>query len=117
MPDIERLMQVWPDEFESALQKGMKLPPPEIDLSIRDYARVLCAILDIPVHQSAIESLHVLFTLYSEFAGNQHFMAMANKGNEVGDAALGNEANADSSNTVVMTNKAGGSSNTMSFHK
>ena len=25
MPDIERLMQVWPDEFESSLQKGMKI--------------------------------------------------------------------------------------------
>ena len=115
MPDIERLMQVWPDEFESSLQKGMKLPPPEIDLSIRDYARVLCAILDIPVPQSAIESLHVLFTLYSEFAGNQHFMAIANKGNEVGDVGLGNEIKQD--NTIMMTNNTSGSTNTMSFHK
>jgi intraflagellar transport protein 46 len=113
MPDIERLMQVWPDEFEGALRKGLKLPPPQIDLSIRDYARVLCAILDIPVHQSAIESLHVMFTLYSEFAGNQHFMAMAGGG--AGGAALGDEAAVVAESKVPATGGGGGQA--MSFHK
>jgi intraflagellar transport protein 46 len=108
MPDIERLMQVWPDEFENALQKGMKLPPPQIDLSIRDYARVLCAILDIPVHQSAIESLHVMFTLYSEFAGNQHFMNMA------AGPTLAEEV-VDAGPTVDVI--SGGGAESMSFHK
>jgi intraflagellar transport protein 46 len=73
MPDIERLMQVWPERMEDML-KSVKLPPPAIDLDVRDYARVLCAILDIPVHTNVTESLHVLFTLYSEFSTNQHFM-------------------------------------------
>ena len=73
MPDIERLMQVWPEQLEEML-KTVKLPPPAIDLDVRDYARVLCALLDIPVHQNVTESLHVLFTLYSEFSTNQHFM-------------------------------------------
>ena len=66
-------MQVWPEQLEEML-KTVKLPPPEIDLDVRDYARVLCALLDIPVHQNVTESLHVLFTLYSEFSTNQHFM-------------------------------------------
>ena len=79
MPDIERLMQVWPEEFEEIL-KSVKLPSPNIDLSVRDYARVLCAILDIPVYQNVTESLHVLFTLYSEFTSNQHFMNMTSAG-------------------------------------
>ena len=73
MPDIERLMQVWPEKMEDML-KSVKLPPPAIDLDVRDYARVLCALLDIPVHTNVTESLHVLFTLYSEFSTNQHFM-------------------------------------------
>jgi intraflagellar transport protein 46 len=73
MPDIERLMQVWPEKMEEML-KTVKLPPPAIDLDVRDYARVLCALLDIPVHTKVTESLHVLFTLYSEFSTNQHFM-------------------------------------------
>ena len=32
-----------------------------------------CAILDIPVYNSLTESLHVLFTLYSDFKANVHF--------------------------------------------
>ena len=91
------------------------MPPPEIDLSIRDYARVLCAIFGYSSTSKCTESLHVLFTLYSEFAGNQHFMAIANKGNEVGDVGLGNEIKQD--NTIMMTNNTSGSTNTMSFHK
>lgn len=31
------------------------------------YARIVCAILDIPVYANLTESLHLLFTLYSEF--------------------------------------------------
>ena len=43
-----------------------------------EYAKVILTILDIPVHKlsnnkSLIESLHVLFTLFSEFRQNQHF--------------------------------------------
>lgn len=43
-----------------------------------DYAKLVCAMVDIPVHNMAnkkasIESLHVLFTLFSEFRQNQHF--------------------------------------------
>ncbi len=89
MPDIERLMQVWPEQLEDML-KTVKLPPPAIDLDVRDYARVLCAILDIPVHTNVTESLHVLFTLFSEFSSNQHFMNMdpgAQGGGASGSAA------------------------------
>ncbi|CAB1316600.1 unnamed protein product, partial [Coregonus sp. 'balchen'] len=35
------------------------------------------SILDIPVYKSWIHSLHVLFTLYSEFKNSQHFKALA----------------------------------------
>jgi hypothetical protein len=43
-----------------------------IDMHASDYAKILCSLLDIPVHKLAnnkgtIESLHVLFTLYSDF--------------------------------------------------
>lgn len=75
MPDIEGLMQVWPHEFEEALKK-MSLPSAEMDLTTEQYARVMCAILDVPVHEKVVESLHVVFTLYSEFKQNQHFQEM-----------------------------------------
>jgi intraflagellar transport protein 46 len=76
MPDIDSLMQVWPAEVEELLS-DMKAPSEEIDLSLADYSRVACNILDIPVHtginNSVVESLHVMFTLYSAFKENQHF--------------------------------------------
>ncbi|RLN71588.1 hypothetical protein BBJ28_00011343 [Nothophytophthora sp. Chile5] len=73
MPDIEGLMQVWPEEFEELLAKTA-LPGAELDLALEQYVRVICALLDIPVHKNVYESLHVLFTLYLEFRSNQHFM-------------------------------------------
>ncbi len=47
--------------------------PPLIDAFGQDYAKIICAMLDIPVHGSVTQSLHVLFTLYSEFKNNPHF--------------------------------------------
>ncbi|XP_043336689.1 intraflagellar transport protein 46 homolog isoform X1 [Cervus elaphus] len=37
----------------------------------------ISAILDIPVYKSRIQSLHLLFSLYSEFKNSQHFKALA----------------------------------------
>ena len=53
-------------------------PSEEIDFSLADYAKLACVLLDIPVHsvnnnKNVVESLHVLFTLFSEFKANQHF--------------------------------------------
>ncbi|KAG5498676.1 hypothetical protein JKF63_02963 [Porcisia hertigi] len=73
MPDIETLMQVWPQQFEEVLNSDVAFPPPQIDLDIDQYVRTLCAILDIPTYSSLIDSLHVMFTLYEEFCSNQHF--------------------------------------------
>lgn len=50
MPDIEQLMQVWPDDFEKVLQQSA-LPSPELDLDIETYAKVVCSLLDIPVYE------------------------------------------------------------------
>ncbi|ETI48656.1 hypothetical protein F441_07366 [Phytophthora nicotianae CJ01A1] len=75
MPDIESLMQVWPEEFEELLSKTT-LPGADLDMGLEQYVRVICALLDIPVHKNVYESLHVLFTLYLEFSSNQHFMPL-----------------------------------------
>jgi intraflagellar transport protein 46 len=67
MPEMEELMEVWAPKFEETLN-SIPLPASDIDLDFDDYARVLCALLDIPVKGNLIESLHHLFTLYSTFA-------------------------------------------------
>lgn len=75
MPEIEALMQVWPEEFEEVL-KDAQLPGTDMDMSLTEYVKLICTIMDIPVYNNVVESLHVLFTLFSEFKSNQHFMNM-----------------------------------------
>lgn len=72
MPDIDRLMEVWPEEFEAKLENSM-LPSPDLDLSLGEYTKALCTILDIPVFENPIESLHLLFTLFIDCRNNHHF--------------------------------------------
>lgn len=71
MPDFDFLMQELNPEMEQAL-KDTQFPGPEIDMHTSDYAKLVCSMLDIPIHKlannkSILESLHVMFTLYSEF--------------------------------------------------
>merc|ERR1719482_631877 len=72
MPDIEALMQIWPPNFEEMLE-NTRLPDAELAVELRDLVRLMCAILDIPVYNNITESLHVLFSLYSDFKANVHF--------------------------------------------
>jgi len=77
MPDIESLMQIWPEGMENIL-KEIEFPDEKLNISLENYAKLICNMVDIPIHKlnnnkSIIEALHVLFTLYSEFKENQHF--------------------------------------------
>mmetsp|Transcript_14085 Transcript_14085/g.23925 ORF Transcript_14085/g.23925 Transcript_14085/m.23925 type:complete len:80 (+) Transcript_14085:880-1119(+) len=77
MPDFDMLMSELNPEMEQIL-KDLRFPGSHIDMHPSDYSRVVLAMLDIPVHKlsnnkSLIESLHVFFTLFSEFRQNQHF--------------------------------------------
>lgn len=74
MPEIEALMDVWPEEFE-VLLGNTPLPSPDLDLSLAEYAKTLCTILDIPVYENPVESLHLMFTLFIDFRNNPHFQA------------------------------------------
>uniref|UniRef100_A0A5S6QUW6 Intraflagellar transport protein 46 homolog n=1 Tax=Trichuris muris TaxID=70415 RepID=A0A5S6QUW6_TRIMR len=77
MPDMDSLMQEWPAEFEQLLS-GTKLPSPTDDITVDEYIGLICSLLDIPVNESRIDSLYVLFLLYSQFKNSQHFKAMKN---------------------------------------
>jgi len=73
MPDIhDRLMQEWPSEFEELLAH-VKLPTAELDVGLKEYISIVCAILDIPIYNNHTESLHTLFTLYASFKENPAF--------------------------------------------
>eukprot|EP01137_Pigoraptor_chileana_P032399 Opistho-2@21702 len=72
MPDVDQLMQEWPPEFEDML-KSLSLPTADLNVDIKQYVELVCSILDIPVYKSKIESLHLLFSVFSEFKNSQHF--------------------------------------------
>ncbi|XP_069949113.1 intraflagellar transport protein 46 homolog isoform X6 [Cherax quadricarinatus] len=76
MPDIDSLMQEWPGEVEELL-KEISLPTAALQLDLSAYVDIICATLDIPVYKSRIQSLHVLFTLYSVFKNSAHFRQLA----------------------------------------
>ena len=73
---VESLMQPWSDTMEkcffSLIECG--LFESHIDLTLGEYAKVVCALLDIPVKDNnLIDSLSVVMKLYDEFQNNQHF--------------------------------------------
>lgn len=75
MPDLEDLAQEWPQVFDEVLQ-SVPLPSADLDLTIEEYSKIICSILDIPVRGNIVESLHVLFSLYSMFEDNQFFKSL-----------------------------------------
>ncbi|SPQ93183.1 unnamed protein product (mitochondrion) [Plasmodiophora brassicae] len=66
MPDVDELMQPWAPDYE-ALINELGDPGTDLNLDLVNTAKLVCAILDIPVYNNLKESLHVLFTLYLEY--------------------------------------------------
>ena len=71
MPSVPQLLQVWQKEMTEVLQKDetveIVLPNADIDLSVQEYARMVCSLLDIPVYEGrVVESIHVLMSLFVE---------------------------------------------------
>jgi len=59
----------WSKEWEDWIRNGkLKLPDPHIDLTIEEYAKVLCTLLDIPVHEGhLLESVHYMMNMFLDF--------------------------------------------------
>lgn len=75
MPSVDNVMQVWPAEFEELL-KEVSLPSPELNVDLNTYVDILCSLLDIPVYKSRIQSIHMLFSLFSEFKNSEVFFIL-----------------------------------------
>nr|XP_026498944.1 intraflagellar transport protein 46 homolog [Vanessa tameamea] len=76
MPDIDSLMEEWPDIMEDTLNE-VGFPPANIDCSLSQYVDLVCALFDIPVQgdtlNDRIQALHLLFNLYSAVKNSQLF--------------------------------------------
>nr|CAD7453184.1 unnamed protein product [Timema tahoe] len=71
MPDIDGLMQEWPSDLEQQLRE-VGLPTDDLDCDLPSFVDIICSLFDIPTYESRIQSLHVLFTLYSAVKTSQH---------------------------------------------
>jgi len=74
MPDIDKLMEEWPPELEDLL-RSISLPNADLEATLPEFVKICCALMDVPVYDSLVESLHVFFSLYLEFSDNVHFAA------------------------------------------
>lgn len=72
MPDIDELLQEWPEEFENSI-KVHNIPNPKFGGTLCQYINIICAIFDIPIYKNKIESLHVLFSLYVNIKNAQMY--------------------------------------------
>ncbi|CAH0552958.1 unnamed protein product [Brassicogethes aeneus] len=74
MPDLDDLMQEWPEEMEThLLEHGF--PKPESDAKLSDYITLVCNTFNIPVKKNKVQSLHFLFSLYAAVKTSQLFQA------------------------------------------
>lgn len=58
-------MQVWPEELEP-LVKNLHVSNAHVPVELNTLCRSLCNVLDIPVYDDLLESLHWLFMLFLE---------------------------------------------------
>jgi len=73
MPEMEEIASPFPMELVQALDNEFAdALDPQLDLSLEDYAKLICAMLDVPVREkNLIQNLHFLFNLSIELEGTQ----------------------------------------------
>lgn len=77
MPSVEMIMKLaWPKETgdEEGINEGTNLdiPMADIDLSVDEYACMLCSLFGIPVYNGCmIDSVHLLLSLFVELTNSR----------------------------------------------
>ncbi|XP_028168677.1 intraflagellar transport protein 46 homolog [Ostrinia furnacalis] len=86
MPDIDSLMEEWPESMEETLN-DVGFPPATLDCSLSQYADLVCGLFDIPVAgdtlDDRIRALHVLFSLYAAVSHSQLYVERQKEREEV----------------------------------
>ncbi|XP_013192081.1 intraflagellar transport protein 46 homolog [Amyelois transitella] len=76
-PDIDSLMEEWPDSMEETLN-DVGFPPASIDCTLSQYVDLVCGVFDIPIAgdtlNDRIQALHLLFSLYSAVKNSQLYV-------------------------------------------
>lgn len=74
MPDLDSLMQEWPQSVEMLLRKD-GFPSYKLRCTLAEYIDIVCAVFDIPVYEQRVQSLHMLFSLFIAIKGSQLYKA------------------------------------------
>uniref|UniRef100_A0A2A4JU25 Intraflagellar transport protein 46 homolog n=1 Tax=Heliothis virescens TaxID=7102 RepID=A0A2A4JU25_HELVI len=74
MPDIDTLMEEWPESMEETLNE-VGFPPGTLDCTLSQYVDLVCGLFDVPIAgdtlNDRIQALHLLFSLYSAVKTSQ----------------------------------------------
>lgn len=63
-------MQAWPDELEPLVRR-LRISNSHIDVDVNALGEAVCNLLDIPIYNDVLESLHWVFMLYLELKNNE----------------------------------------------
>ncbi|XP_018574159.1 intraflagellar transport protein 46 homolog [Anoplophora glabripennis] len=74
MPDLDDLMQEWPEEMETKLKEN-GFPQLGEDTSLSEYVTTVCNIFQIPTAKNKIQSIHLLFCLYAAIKQTQLYQS------------------------------------------
>ncbi|KAI4458496.1 hypothetical protein MML48_7g00013373 [Holotrichia oblita] len=77
MPDIDDLMQAWPEKMETLL-KVHGFPNHQSCPKLSQYIDIVCCLFNIPIYKNKIQSLHLLFSLYAAIKNSQLYKASEN---------------------------------------
>jgi hypothetical protein len=80
-PTLDTLMQAWPDELEP-LVKNLRVTNSNVPVELNTLCRAVCNVLDIPVYDDLLESLHWVFMLYLELKNSAPADTMARMGGD-----------------------------------
>lgn len=77
MPDLDDLMQEWPEEVENDLRQN-GFPKPE-NMSLQEYISTVCNLFQIPLAKKKLQSLYLLFCLYGAIKQTQLYKATSSE--------------------------------------
>lgn len=77
-PNLDDLMQEWPDELEDIIKKE-GFPHPNENTTLSEYVKIVCERFQIPIAKQKIHSLHLLFCLYAAVKQIQLYQASTSK--------------------------------------
>ncbi|XP_050506004.1 intraflagellar transport protein 46 homolog isoform X1 [Diabrotica virgifera virgifera] len=81
MPDLDDLMQEWPEEMEADLKKH-GFPNPD-NKSLQDYIKTVCDTFQIPLAKKKVQSLYLLFCLYGAIKQTQLYKTTSNGSDKI----------------------------------